>query len=310
VPAARDYSDARRYTPRRGIALVAALAGAAETRAPSLAWRAAARIATFAAIVALALVLAYWIWNLIAPAPVRIPAAVPTDPGATLAASGLFRSGGASTPSTQAGGGLGSDARLLGVFAGQNGDGYALFRLSSGPKLVARGQEIVPGAVLAAVNVDSVSVREKDGERALVLRATSTGNAAKSTSASPPAQAGAKAAAQRQACAPPAGFKGQTVQLNAELLGGLISAPETWRTLVQPANGALVVTDGTGFAAMLGLAQGDRLEQANGIALAAPDDVTTAVLKPLQANQGVRVTGSRSGQPRELWLVNVGACAR
>jgi type II secretory pathway component PulC len=67
------------------------------------------------------------------------------------------------------------------------------------------------------------------------------------------------------------------------------------------------VRDESGFAAMLGLKLGDRIEQANGIALTAPDDVVGAVLRPLQANQPVRVAGSRDGLPRELWLRNT-AC--
>ena len=61
------------------------------------------------------------------------------------------------------------------------------------------------------------------------------------------------------------------------------------------------------MAAMLGLKRGDRIEQANGIALTTPDDVIGAVLRPLASNQPVRVAGSRDGQPRELWLRNT-AC--
>jgi type II secretory pathway component PulC len=59
---------------------------------------------------------------------------------------------------------------------------------------------------------------------------------------------------------------------------------------------------------MLGLKAGDRIAQANGIALRVPDDVTSAVIRPLIANQGVRVIGSRDGAPQEVWLANV-ACA-
>ena len=59
---------------------------------------------------------------------------------------------------------------------------------------------------------------------------------------------------------------------------------------------------------MLGLRSGDRIAQANGIALAAPDDVPSVVIRPLIANQGVRVVGSRGGTPHELWLANI-ACA-
>ena len=69
-----------------------------------------------------------------------------------------------------------------------------------------------------------------------------------------------------------------------------------------------MVTHESGFSAMLGLKAGDRIAQANGIALRSPDDVTSAVLRPLIANQGVHITGSRGGAPQELWLANV-ACS-
>ncbi len=115
----------------------------------------------------------------------------------------------------------------------------------------------------------------------------------------------APARAQRSACAPPAGFQGDVIALNAELMGGLIAQPESWRALVAPANGALVVRDDSGFAAMLGLKHGDRIEQANGIALTVPDDIVGAILRPLASKQTVRIVGSRDGRPRELWLRNV-----
>jgi hypothetical protein len=105
-------------------------------------------------------------------------------------------------------------------------------------------------------------------------------------------------------CNPPAGFKGEVVRLNVELVGGLISQPEAWRSMVEPRNGALVVRETAGFGQMIGLQEGDRVEQANGIALTVPDDVVGAVLRPLSANQPVRLTGKRNGQPRELWIAN------
>jgi type II secretory pathway component PulC len=74
--------------------------------------------------------------------------------------------------------------------------------------------------------------------------------------------------------------------------------------MVEPQNGALTVRDTGGFGQMIGLQPGDRVEQANGIALTAPDDVVGAVLRPLAANQPVRLTGKRNGQPRELWIAN------
>ena len=90
-------------------------------------------------------------------------------------------------------------------------------------------------------------------------------------------------------------------------MNGLIAQPDSWRALLEPSTGALLVRDESGFAAMLGLKRGDRIEQANGIALLSADDVVSAVLRPLVSNQPVRLTGSRDGQPRELWLRNT-AC--
>jgi hypothetical protein len=277
-------------------------APAAAVAAPRI-WRALAYVATLLAGALLALVVAYWSWQALGPARVDIPAATPADPAATLLASGLWATGGgpaAPAPAQEATAEvLGGDVRLLGVFAEARGRGYALFRLPSGPRLVAAGQSIAPGATLSAVRPDGISVREAAGERTIVLRAPASPKPA-------PAPKAAPAAPARSACAPPAGFRGQVVALNAELMTGLIAQPESWRALVEPANGALLVRDESGFAAMLGLKRGDRLEQANGIALTAAEDVVGAVLRPLASNQPVRVTGSRDGQPRELWLRNAG----
>jgi len=267
---------------------------------PSRGWRALALAATLGALTLLAFVVAYWLWQLLGPQRVHIPPATPDDPASVLLASGLFARGAApsnaaidTTPQA-----LGGDARLLGVFAEADTRGYALFRLSSGPQLVAAGQEIAPGATLAAVRPDGIVVREAVGERSIVLR-----NAQPKTGLAVPA----KTPASRSACAPPSGFKGQVVALNAELMNGLIAQPDSWRALLEPSTGALLVRDESGFAAMLGLKRGDRIEQANGIALSSADDVVGAVLRPLASNQPVRLTGSRDGQPRELWLRNT-AC--
>jgi len=72
--------------------------------------------------------------------------------------------------------------------------------------------------------------------------------------------------------------------------------------------GALAVRADSGFATMLAMKKGDRLVQANGVALTAPEDVVSAVLRPLAAQQPVRVIGSRDGQPREWLLLNAGSC--
>jgi Type II secretion system protein C len=271
-------------------------------RVPSRGWRALAITATLAAWALLAVVIAYWISQWLAPSRVHIPPAAPDDPASVLLASGLFNRGTSIAQAIDAGPqSLPGDARLLGIFAESDNHGYALFRLASGPKLVAAGQEIAPGATLGSVHPDGIVVREATGDRSIMLR-----NSAAKTGA-PVVTKTAVPSSPKTACAPPSGFKGQIVALNAELMNGLIAQPDSWRALLEPSSGALVVRDESGFAAMLGLRRGDRIEQANGIALTTPDDVIGAVLRPLASNQPVRVTGSREGQPRELWLRNT-AC--
>lgn len=263
--------------------------------------RLAAMVAMIVALGLFAAVVAYWGWQLFGPRVLRVPSSAPADPALALVASGLFGAS-AAPPSTavpEASSQMG-DVRLLGVFAEPQGRGYALFRLSSGPKLVAAGKEIAPGLVLSAVRPDGIDVHEAAGDRRIALRAPATRLAANATGG----VANPKAASPRSACAPPIDFKGQVVALNVELVGGLIAQPDGLRALVESVNGALVVRDDSGFAAMLGLKRGDRITQANGIALGSPDDVVSAVLRPLAAKQTVRLTGSRDGQTRELWLQN------
>src|SRR5438093_443678 len=110
------------------------------------------------------------------------------------------------------------------------------------------------------------------------------------------------------ACAAPAGFTGQVIRLNAELLGGMINAPDAWKALLQAGPGALIVRDQSGFAGMLGLKNGDRVERANGIALAIPEDVATTVLQPLTKSQPVWLVGARDGKPQQWLYLNAGAC--
>jgi len=271
--------------------------------------RALAAIATLAAGCALALVVAYWGWQIAGPAPLHITAPAPAEPVTTIVAAGLF---GGATPAPQqdaAPATLPGNARLLGVIAEPSQQGYALFSLPSGPRLVAQGHEIVSGVTLASVEPFAVTIREGGRDRRFVLQqdktaATANGSQSllRTTAAAP------RASARNATCAPPAGFQGNVVKINAELLGGLSGDAGPWRTVLASAGDALVVREDGGFAAMLGLRAGDRITQANGIALHVPDDVASAVVRPLAANQGVRVVGSRAGTKHELWLANV-ACA-
>jgi len=264
--------------------------------------------ATFAAACALALVIAYWGWQLFGPAVVHIPAPAPTDPAATIIASDLFHGGeaaaGMGAPADAV---LAGDARLLGIIAEPQQKGYALFRLPSGPKLVAQGETIATGVTLVPVQPDAITIRDGAGERRFVLRPSAMRTSPASNTSTVSGGAGLRPAA-TATCAPPAGFRGTVVRLNAELLGGLAGDTAPWRALVASGPDGLVVRDNGGFGAMLGLKSGDRIAQANGIALRVPDDVTSAVIHPLIANQGVRLVGSRNGAKQELWLANV-ACA-
>lgn len=262
-------------------------------------------LATLLAMALLAMVIAWWGWQAFGPAPVRILPAAPSDPAATILASGLFATPGVVTPATTPSKDehtlAAGDTRLLGIVAEHDGRGYALFRLPSGPRLVAAGQEIAQGATLTAVRPDGVTIRDAGGERRIALRGEAAPKVAPATVAS-------TRAARNPACNAPAGFKGAVLRLNAELFAGVIAKPESWTTLVVPERGALTVRDDSGFASMLAMKKGDRLEQANGVALTTPDDVVGAVLRPLAAQQTVRVTGVRDGLPREWLLLNAGTC--
>ena len=106
----------------------------------------------------------------------------------------------------------------------------------------------------------------------------------------------------------PPGFTGPVVRLNAELLGGVTGTPDGWKALLEPGSGALIVRDQSGFAGMLGLKNGDRVERANGIPLLIPGDIVSTVLQPLTKSQAVWVAGTRDGKPQQWLYLNAGAC--
>jgi hypothetical protein len=247
----------------------------------------------------LALVLAYWGWRWFSPTPVRLPPNAPQ--GELVQQIGAARVFG--TPATAARtaepGGASGDLRLLGVFAEQSGRGYALFRGTRGALFAGAGTDVVPGVRLESVRPDGVTLVENGTRRELALRAVA---------APPTARAAVVARAKSLACATPVGFAGQIVRLNAELLTGMIKAPDAWKALVQPGAGGLIVRDQSGFAGMMGLRSGDRLERANGIALAVPDDVAATVLQPLTRSQSVAVSGIRDGKMQQWLYFNAGAC--
>ena len=266
--------------------------------------------ATAAAFVLFAWVAAHWLWRWASPPQPRASVPAPADPAATILASGLW-AGGSDAPASAAPSAPG-DLRLVGVLAERDGKGYAVFRTRDGARVVAAGAEIAPGVRLAGVDAWSVRIADASGERKLDLRRD-----AAPPSAAPPRTPATGVApkvamvtprATSPACAIPGGFGGAVLKLHAELLDGLIAQPDSWRGMLAAENGQLVVREDGGFATMLGLAKGDRLVQANGIALQQPDDVTGAVLRPLAQSQTVRVAGSRAGQAREVLIQNASAC--
>ena len=253
------------------------------------------------ALALLAAVLAYWGWRWFGPAPVTVPPErVDGDPLRRIADAHLF---GAAPPAAASGNAAVSsgDLRLLGVFAQHDGQGYALFRAPSrGALFIEMGAEVAPGVRVTSVRPDGVTLEQSGARRELALRPTNAADSARLASTSPanrPAQ-----------CSAPAGFTGSVVRLNAELLSGMIAAPDSWKALVQPGPGGLIVRDQSGFAGMMGLRNGDRVERANGIMLALPEDIAGTVLRPLTRSQPVAVAGSRDGKPQQWLYLNAGAC--
>jgi hypothetical protein len=273
--------------------------------APGSAWQSRALgigavLALLVAAAMLAVVLAWWGWRWFGPAPIGFVPAGPPEPALALTASGLFAAKAGSAALAEAPArSVAGDVRLLGVLSEEGGKGFALFRLPAGPKLVAAGKLIADDLTLVSVQRDGVTVRDEGGERRIVLRAAVVAPAIKPAAKTAPGNA---------ACVPPAGFKGDTLRLNAELVGGIIAQPEAWAALAAAERGALTVRDDSGFSAMLAMKKGDRIEQANGIALRAPEDIVAAVLRPLTAGQAVRLVGTRGGLPREWLLLNAGNC--
>ncbi|HWZ73040.1 MAG TPA: hypothetical protein VN326_16400 [Casimicrobiaceae bacterium] len=271
------------------------------TRASALTgatWKLAAVLAWLVALGLLALAIAHWGWRWFGPGPVTIPVTIAdSDVVRRVVDAKLFGVAPAATPAG-ASASLG-DLRLLGVFALRDGSGYALFRTARGPLIVSTGQEVGTGVRLDTVRPEGVTLIEGGARREMVLRSAAMEMR--------PAIAVAQSA-RPSACAVPAGFAGPIVRLNAELLGGMTGAPDAWKALLEAGPGALIVRDQSGFAGMLGLKNGDRVERANGIPLAIPGDIASTVLQPLTKSQAVWVAGTRDGKPQQWLYLNAGAC--
>jgi hypothetical protein len=263
-----------------------------------VAWKIAVVLAWLVALGLLAFTVAHWGWKWFGPAPVTIPVTIPDrDILRRVVDAKLFGIAPQATPAG-ASASLG-DLRLLGVFALRDGSGYALFRTARGPLIVSIGQEVVTGVRLGTVRPAGVSLIEGGARREMVLRSA--------TMETRPPVAVAQSA-RPSACTVPAGFAGPIVRLNAELLGGMTGAPDAWKALLEAGPGALIVRDQSGFAGMLGLKNGDRVERANGIPLAIPGDIASTVLQPLTKSQAVWVAGTRDGKPQQWLYLNAGAC--
>jgi hypothetical protein len=267
-------------------------------------WRIAAWIATLVGLAALALVIAWWGWHWLGPEPKPLPPLKSPDRLApAIVAVPLFgRAEAPAAPAPETPSTLQGDTRLLGVFAGADGTGHALFRLGSrGPVLVRSGEEITKDVMLLEVRPDGVRIRDRGETREIALRT----NVAAAARAPAPLPTRSSAAS----CAPPAGYSGPVYRINAELLTGIAARPEGWTALLAPVpGGGLTVRDRSGAASMLGMKAGDSLAQANGIALRGIDDILVAFVKPLIASQPVLVAGVRSGKPAAWLFVNAGAC--
>lgn len=280
-------------------------------------WRPVRAAATLLAGVALALVLAHWGWQWWGPAPTPLIPMTGSAGGATAAITatpwfGTKAPGSDAAVTTAATdtASLQGTGRLLGLISGEGGEGYALFRLADrGPVLVRTGQEIAPGVTLEAVTAGGIRLRDRGELREMALRpiaaAPASSNRGQLTTARSLA---ASKARMSTACTPPGGGGAPVYRLNAELLTGIAAKPESWGSAFATSNAGLAVREGNAFAAMLGMKPGDRVTQANGVALSGTDDVLIAVIKPLLASQAVRVAGTRDGKPAEWIFVNAGAC--
>lgn len=139
-------------------------------------WIAALELAIVAA---LAMSLAYWTWQALAPRAVAAPApSVGAGPGRAmpLAARGLL--GATQARASASGQGASAGAlTLVGVFAERTpGSGRALIgRGGDRPELVTTGDELAPGVVLSEVHADHVIVRRGGAAERIELERRGTG---------------------------------------------------------------------------------------------------------------------------------------
>ena len=131
---------------------------------------------TFIAGTALACVIAYWGWQLFGPAVARIPTWGRASRCNAHRCQSVqrFRSAPRRHRSRRAMRYSEATHACSASSPNRTSAGDALFRLPSGPKLVAQGQEIASGATFVSVQPDAVTIRDGAGERRFVLRSPTT----------------------------------------------------------------------------------------------------------------------------------------
>jgi hypothetical protein len=139
-------------------------------------WRIAVALATLVAGALFAFTLAFWGWRWLGPTPVVAPVAdkVPEPWAPAIVAAAPFGRSVATAAPPPAGvpqsTGLPADTRLLGIFAGRDGEGYALLRLPDrGAILVSRGQDIVSGVTVEAIHADRIDINDRGQRRDMPL---------------------------------------------------------------------------------------------------------------------------------------------
>ena len=138
--------------------------------------RVLAALATLVAGAALACVAAYWGWQLLGPAAVRVPSSGPVNPAATITRANLFGNDGSPDAERhRRSGASGADTKLLGIITESGERGYALFRLPTVRKLVAQGARLRAARRSSSIQRDGVTIRDGAGERRYLLRSNAGG---------------------------------------------------------------------------------------------------------------------------------------
>lgn len=128
----------------------------------------------YAMVAALAITLAYWLWQLASPAPlaaVPVTESSPQNLTATINAAHWFSNNNAQEASTTSSG----DMKLVGIFGSVNNasgkhPGFAIFQMSNGKQLHAMlNKEFTPELKLTGISQDAVTVLQDGIPRTIAL---------------------------------------------------------------------------------------------------------------------------------------------